>query len=327
MKFVNSILMPLCMATLLITTELIGQIDQPGDDGLISPSSLSASQTTGEGFVEVKAAVQLIDDIDLPALESGPIVKMFVKPGDTIARQQMVVQMDDKIAQRMLEEATLKHRSAGRRANDNTEIEAAIKKTKLARSEFEDIAELYRRKSKSKHDRDRADYAAQISELEIQAAKNAKELATIDVETEMVRVNAARDTINRQALKSPVDGIVFETDKEEGEWVTAGERVMRIARVDRLRIVGFVEQHDPSELVNKSITVTYEMARGRTIEFTGKIVFVKHESLGGKLRFHVWGEVDNRQENGHWLLHAGSDVKLRIHLDSPAPTGSSITQN
>ncbi len=262
--------------------------------------------------------VQLIDDVDVPAEESGKLVSIFVKAGDAVEKGTLIAQMDDQNSRRMLEEATLKHTSATRIANDETEVQSAYKKWVLASREHEDIASLAKKGSKSKQEYERSKYTVQISELDLQAAKNKKSLAALESDAEMVRVKQAQDSINRNALKSPVNGAVFEIFKDAGEWLTAGEKVLRIARLDRLRVQGYVEgsEFDPQDVAGRPVTVKLMMARGREVDFNGEIVFVGLEKRGGN-RFVVWAEIDNQKESqsGRWILQAGSEVTMRIHMD------------
>ena len=100
--------------------------------------------------------------------------------------------------------------------------------------------------------------------------------------------------------------------REAGEWVTAGETVMRIARMDRLRIPGIIngDEHDPHEIDGRPVTVTLQLARGRSVQFNGSIVFASVEKRIGN-KFMVWAEVDNRHHEGsgrHWMLQPGSVV-------------------
>ena len=97
---------------------------------------------------------------------------------------------------------------------------------------------------------------------------------------------------------------------------------MRIARMDRLRIQGYVEgnQFDPHEVANKPVTVTLELAT-ESIDFTGQIVFVSLEKKAN--RYQVWAEVNNVERNGRWVLQSDHEVAMTIHLDRNA---SSITR-
>ncbi len=100
-----------------------------------------------------------------------------------------------------------------------------------------------------------------------------------------------------------------------GEWVAPGDPVVRIVRVDRLRLEAFLNAKDfgPEEIDGKAITVEVDLARGRKVKFPGKVVFVSPlVEAGGEYR--VLCDVVNRQENAQWLLRPGMVADMTIHV-------------
>ena len=110
----------------------------------------------------------------------------------------------------------------------------------------------------------------------------------------------------------------MELYREAGEWVNAGDKVLRIVQMDRLRVEGLLDtaRYNPHEVEGRLVTVTVTMARGEKVEFKGYIVFVGLEKRAGN-RVTVRAEVENRTANNRWLLMPGTDVAMRIHLGSP----------
>ena len=91
---------------------------------------------------------------------------------------------------------------------------------------------------------------------------------------------------------------------------------MTVAAVpDRLRVDGFVSGNDyaASEIANRPVTIEIELARGRKEAFQGRVVFVNPLVQAGN-RFRVSAEVQNRQEEGQWLLNPRSTATMTIHL-------------
>ncbi len=276
---------------------------------------------------EDKCAVQLIQDIELPALESGKITEILVKPGYRVTPDMHLVQMDDMRAQRMKEEATHRHQIANDRANDETDVRTAEKRYELAYEEYDKMKRLRKTGSMSEQQAERAKVSAEIAWFEHQGAIKRKDLAAVEAAAEMVTLHAAEDSINRHALKSPIDGVVYEVHKDAGEWVTAGETVMKIAQMDRLRIPVRIDgsRIDPHELKRRKVTATYFMANGREITFNGSIVFVDVKKRMGN-KYMVWAEVENRfvdNDNENWLLQPGCEVAVCIHLDQPVAKSAS----
>lgn len=282
------------------------------------PRSGVMGEVTDE-YVDINNAfAQLIEDVEVPAEETGKLIEILVKRGDTVQPTKVLAKIDSSRTQRMLEEAKLKFDQASRRAVDNTAVNAANKKLQLATEEFTDTERLFSRGSKSKTEYKRAAYSMQIAQLELQAAKNEKQLAMVESETQNVAVNAANDSLARHQLRATLDGEVFEVVKDKGEWVQAGETVMRVARMDKLRIQGSVDStvFNPPEIDGRRVTATVQLAGEQKEEFTGKVTYVSSENYGDTFQIDV--EIDNRKYPGdqkHWILRAGADLEVRIHFD------------
>ncbi|MEM9412041.1 MAG: HlyD family secretion protein, partial [Planctomycetota bacterium] len=151
-----------------------------------------------------------------------------------------------------------------------------------------------------------------------------------EAKVEEVAVNAARDSIDRHAIKSPINGIVYEVAKDTGEWVTAGESVIKIARMDRIRISTTVDgnQYRPSQISDRAVTVTLNLPNEKLATFEGKVVFVA-PNRSTKNEYIIWAEVDNLlDDNGgkHWLLNPGNTVDMKIHLGKPALQSASTNR-
>ena len=90
---------------------------------------------------------------------------------------------------------------------------------------------------------------------------------------------------------------------------------MRIVRLDRLRVEGFLNAKDfsPSEVGNRPVRVSIRLARGKTESFQGKITFVNPlVQAGGEYR--VWAEVVNRMEGSQWLLRPCLEADMTIDV-------------
>jgi multidrug resistance efflux pump len=283
-----------------------------------------------DGSPVIPSTVRLIHDFEVPARETGLLREILVEENDSVQAEQLVARIDDQIAQRMLEQATLKYELATRQADDDTEVEAAKKKLDLTASEYDTNYKLYQKGSKTRQEAQRSLYSKQISTHELQAAINKKIQAALEAQAEMVNVNAAKDTIERNQIKSPVTGQVFKVVKDPGEWVNAGETIMRIAALDTLRVHGTIsaEYYDPYEIDGKPVTVTATLARGRKVEFEGQVVQTELEQRGNNL-YLVVAEIKNRHEGDtdHWILQPQSRVDMQIHVGTKASSANNFDQS
>ena len=140
-------------------------------------------------------------------------------------------------------------------------------------------------------------------------------MAVFTAEGKGGEVEAAEASIERRKIKAPLDGIVTNVYRHVGEWVAPGDPVVKIVRVNRLRIEGFLNaaDYDPPEIEGRAVTVEVELAHGRKVKFPGKVVFVSPLVMAGG-EYRVFAEVNNRQENGQWVLRPGLFATMNIHL-------------
>src|SRR5262249_14164759 len=114
---------------------------------------------------------------------------------------------------------------------------------------------------------------------------------------------------------APIEGVVQKIYAHMGEWVKPGDTVVRIIRMDRLRVEGYLDKDklSPVDVADRPVSVQVVLANGRKVQFPGKIVFVDPE-IQGDHDYEVRAEVENRKENGHWLLRPGLPATMTIQL-------------
>ncbi|MGL6226371.1 MAG: efflux RND transporter periplasmic adaptor subunit [Thermoguttaceae bacterium] len=139
-----------------------------------------------------------------------------------------------------------------------------------------------------------------------------------EINAKLAELGIAENLLDQRKLYSPINGMVAEVWGAEGEWFREGKEILRIIRLDKLRIQGRVDgKRLTQEMVdNKLVTITAPKINGKQETFQGKVVYASPELLMDQ-HFLVHVEVDNRMENGYWLLSPGSFVELVIHLDKP----------
>ncbi len=136
-----------------------------------------------------------------------------------------------------------------------------------------------------------------------------------EVEVKKQEMNVALELLDQRKLYSPIDGVVVDVRAAEGEYFKEGEKLIRVIRMDKLRVRGRV---DSKRLLQRDVDrrlVTVTPINGDSKQqFRGKVTFASPE-LATDAHFDIHVEVDNRMENGYWLLSTGEFVVLTIHLD------------
>ena len=152
--------------------------------------------------------------------------------------------------------------------------------------------------------------------LEIEQSQFHMEVHAMEARVKQAEADVAKENIQRRKVLAPTDGIVVEIRKQKGEWVQAGDSVLRINKVDRMWIEGSLKasEYAHAEVFGRPVTVTVTMAHGRREAFQGKIILASQE-IETNGEFHIRAEVLNRQENDFWLLTTGAAAEMTIHLE------------
>lgn len=277
------------------------------------------SQTSSSGVKAVDlgtAYVHIINEVELPARMSGPLVSFDLKRGDQVTENSVIAKVEDVAAKLQQKAAIEKHAVAEMQAKDTIGKMYADKSYEFARQKLQRAQKLFNGGAGDRADYDEAKLASEEAQLRVRKAIQDQKVAIATASLEKVTIEVAENTIERHEIRAPFDGDVMLTYKEKGEWVDAGDKVAKIVRMNRLRVIGSVSamQYNPDEIIGRSVTVVSELARGEKVAFTGTIASVSLEQTAKK-RFRVYAEVENKKRNNQWLLRPNAQVRLYMMLD------------
>jgi multidrug resistance efflux pump len=261
--------------------------------------------------------VSIIEEVQVPAQEAGPLVALVVQDGALVKQGQLLGQIDDRQPQLQKFAAEMERDSAIARASDDIEVKYAEAALDVADAELAQNEEINRRSPGSVPATElrRLRLTKRRAELQIDKSRLDLKVAAMTANVQEAAVKLAEENIRRRHIASPIDGMVVAVNRHQGEWVSAGEPVVRVVRMDRLRVEGFVSAADfnPGEVGGRPVTVEVELARGRRVSFNGQVVFVSPQIQAGN-KYRVRAEVDNRTEQNQWLLRPGTSAEMTIHL-------------
>ena len=283
----------------------------------VLPGPLPADEQPNRAIIE-RALVRLADDIEVPAQAHGVLDKVEAREGDPVELNDPIAQIDDRDAQNKRLAAQIKLEAAqAEAANDIPEIYAE-KSLEVAQAELEEALAAVRKVPNAIPGTTirRLRLPAEEKELLIKKSALDRKIAEMNANIHSADVAAAEDDIERRQILAPVDGKVVEVLRDKGEWVQAGDVVMRIVRMDRLHVEGLLssQDFDPYEVEGKPVGIRVQLARGRTKDFKGKVIFVSPLLQGARGQFLVRAVVENRKENDSWVLHPGKKAAMVIKL-------------
>jgi multidrug efflux pump subunit AcrA (membrane-fusion protein) len=286
---------------------------------LLSVLGLPASVSWAAATVTLPNCLLSLDaEVQVPAQEAGVLLEIPVVEGQQVATGDLLAQIDDILPRMQHDVALYKLKVAEKEAKDDISVRYSTAAAKVAEAEYLQAIDANRKVIGTVPQAEVRRLLLKEREMDLSIEKAQKDLAVaaLQVNVSEAELQAARANVERRRLISTLDAVVIELARREGEWVQPGDTVMRVVRVDVLRVEGFLnaKNYRLAEIANRPVRVTVTLARGRQETFPGKIVFVKPLIQAGG-DFLVRAEVQNRKDGEFWLLSPGLKAEMTIALE------------
>lgn len=265
-----------------------------------------------------------IDDIAVPAQDAGMLTQINVKENGQswVKKGTPLAQIEDRDLQVKRRLAEIEASAAKEQADSIVAQEIAEKTAAVAKTEWDNALEINIKSPRTYSDTEvrRLKLTYERYVLDSEKAQLEQRVAKLTEQAKRAAIEAVENDIRKRKVESPVDGVVEKVFKRVGEWVTPGEHVVRIVRMDRLRVEGFLpaDTYSPEDVVDQPVTIEVSWSRGGkkvTHKVQGKLDYVSPLIEGGDYR--IWVEFENPEsEPGHWLLRPGQTAELTVVLNN-----------
>lgn len=273
----------------------------------------SAIATAADIHIE-SVGLSIVHEATVAAQESGVVIDLPVCEGQIVKEKELLVQLDDTRAQKELVQAQIKQKMALQESKNDVKIRMAQTSLKLARIDLRRAEESNKRYANSVTEAklDRFRLTVERGLLEVEQAEKDLETARFAFEATQNRVELVKANLQRRRITAPIGGQVVEVKRRKGEWVQAGEPVVRIVRTDILRAEAYVAA---SELVadisgHSALFETDVPGRGQ-LAFQGRVTFVSPEVNPVNGQVQIWAEVKNQDG----MLRPGSLGSLVVAIE------------
>jgi multidrug efflux pump subunit AcrA (membrane-fusion protein) len=263
--------------------------------------------------------VKLDEDVKVPAPEAGVLVLLSVKEGSQVRKGEVIGKIYDEEVQMQKKAAEYALGAAYKSAKDDIQYRYAQKSADVAQKAYEAMTQSNDLATKSVPEvevlKGKLEWEAAI--LSAEKAQFDQGLATFEYHQKKAELDAAELAIGRRTILAPFNGEVATVYRHQDEWVSPGDPIVQLIRLDTMLVEGALEQsaYDPHEVGGCDVVVEVDMARGRKERFTGRITYVS-SLVRYDRRYIVRAEVANRQEHGRWLLRSGMMATMTIRLDT-----------
>jgi multidrug efflux pump subunit AcrA (membrane-fusion protein) len=263
-----------------------------------------------------------------------------VKGGELVNAGFILATIDDRdtLAKQRIAQGELD--AANAQFNSKAEIEAAKKGYEVANQEWEQakVIRANREGAISTQEYRRAEFQAQRAWAQIQVAETDNLVAGLTAKMKKAQLDATDIELAKKKVDAPIQGQIVEVYKHVGEWVQPGDPVLRLVRLDKVRVEGFVYAADAGrgDVEGKPVKVTVYLPGGsadgtpKTITVNGRIDFASPliEGSGRNRQFRVWAEVENPVVDDNFVIQPGASAEMHIDvlaakLPAPAPAPAS----
>ncbi|KLU01442.1 multidrug efflux pump [Rhodopirellula islandica] len=248
-------------------------------------SSLQADESGNQAIVIEAAQATLVTDLPLAAPVAGRVRSLSVVEGQQVSKGELLVQLDDRRAKAELEAAQAASQAAALQSTSDVDQRYAERTREVRMRELEQSLDANRRfqNSVTATEIDRLQLVIDQAGLSIEQAHKESEIAEANANEKQSLVRMAELRVAEHRLESPLSGSVAEVTVSPGEWVDAGQPLLRLISLDPIRVSGFVDGRQHGAELN-----------GRAVEFE-------------------WTESINGQENITVLRGEVTFVSLELH--------------
>ena len=241
--------------------------------------------------------VTLIEQVEVPAQESGALAKMMVLEGNLVRMGDLLAKVEDTDVRLAEDKAKIELDIARSEAANDLKVRIAQKAHDVAQSELRRAKESVATypKSVSGTEMDRLTLTADKTAFEVDQAKHEREITRLTLALKQNEVQQAQRKVARRQVFAPLDGMVVQIHRHPGEWVEPGEKVIRLVRLNRLRVEGFISSKEAARrLPGTRVQLVVDLPQKPQAHFEGGVTFISPEinPVNGQVR--LWAEIDNR---------------------------------
>ncbi len=306
---------PTCLALATIVAISANSEAQGQPPRTSNPPVRSSVLPQTKDKLTVMCTLKYVSDVDIAAQADGLITKLAADEGMMVRKDESLIQMDIRLANSELQVADAELRSAEEQSKDTSEIDYSKAAFNVAKIAYDSMKTLLDKNAASESEAQKSWLESERSRLAIKVAELKHNKDVSQSEVAKAKRDAANVQIQLRSIIAPFDGVVVKKEKDEFEWVRAGEPILRLVAEDRIRVIGSLKAADlripAHRLKGAKATLFVELAAGIwdssecTIGFVGSVVDLDN-------RYRIWAEIENKQQDGQWLYREGMVAQMEL---------------
>ncbi len=273
-------------------------------------STYSLAEDPKTEIVVENAILKTIESTTVASQVAGIIDGLDAKEGLLVTAGQNLGKVRDEAVRIELDRLKTAIEVAQKKHENDIDQRLAAKSLAVADNEYQRAVNANRQVPDTYpiNEIDRLKLLSDRAKLEVERAVHLRDMAALEVRQAEIEYRKSYEVYSRHKIVSPVSGVVVGVEKRVGEWVEPGTSVLRIVRLDRLRIEGFVSAELSSQELNgRTARITVDLA-GKPHETLGEVVFVSPDVNSVNSQVRIYLEIENSKH----LLRPGLRVQTSI---------------
>ena len=234
-------------------------------------------------FLRVTGSLVADAQAEVSAETAGRVIETPVERGTRVAQGALLVRISPQETAAQLQEADANAAQIEARLGlsptqpfERTRVPDVMNakaSLDLAEAEFNRMKSLLDQKVISQSEFDQRRTQLEAAKQNYQAAQNTADQSFRSLEGARARIALARKAVADTAVRAPLDGLVAERLVSVGDYVTRGQRVATVVRVDPLRVELTVPEQQVSLVkVGQQVRLTVDAYSGE--EFAATVRFI-----------------------------------------------------
>lgn len=266
--------------------------------------------------ISTNGKIEPINSFEAHAPAPATVNKVLVKEGDHVKAGQLLVELDDAdarsqaahaLAQLRAAEAALSGIKAGGTQEELLTSRADLTKAQAERDEaqrnLQAIQQLQQSGGASPAEVEAAQNRLKKAEADLQLLQakakdrySSPEVAKVEASAAEARAAyaAAQDLLQHSNVRAPFAGTVYQLPVRPGAYVNAGELLVQVANLEKVRVRAFVDEPEIGRLATgQKVEIKWDAIPGRTWEGTLTRVPTSVTMVGTRTVGEITSEVDN----------------------------------
>ncbi|MCU0719544.1 MAG: HlyD family efflux transporter periplasmic adaptor subunit [Pirellula sp.] len=288
----------------------LSSFEQVPNEGVLVPAVPSSGILIDSG-----ATLVFVNDITVPAQADGIITNLQVDEGSIVRKGDPIYQLDPRLANAEISVQSKELEQAKLKYEDDSNLEFSKLAHKVAVTEYQISNNLVTKQAEDEMTNKKKALEAEKARLQVVVSEMEKRKDLTVVGVSEAKLDAAKVQLELRSFVAPWDGIVSELKNRQSAYVRAGEPILQLTDMRKIRVKGQIDVSTgtpPHLVLNSPARVIIEVAPGVEEAVEGTVGYVSPSAKIAN-KYPYWIEIDNRLlPDGQYLFRGVMKARVEI---------------